>query len=662
MRRFKSIFVLLLKRFFSRRNLLLLLLLMILSIFGTQHGIKERKQMLNNQEEFKKLEASLFDKIRNYSKYSSDGFKILFIPGPASVFFSNPVFLSELSARINSITTLDIGSNGKGGLIFRGNSPFKPRYSNIVLVLGSLFILFLGYEIMKKKEFLRSLSSQWSKLGVFISISFSLTILFILCLLVIFAFCLGLTVIQGISLTGADVKGLVISLAPMILKMLFFFFFGAILGIIRSKYTGIPGLLAVWIIFVFIYPTAVNSYIEDKSYEITSAYKADKEKLKTMTNFEIRARKEDGEYKDNTDEDRRKVAEKFWEKDRKEIEAVDEKLKQEISQLVDKYNTLSLLTPTTFYTYTCNEVSSRGYQSYLDFFTYLQDLRRKFVRFWIDRVYYHDQKVLVNFVTNDENLYYSKSRIPENYWTGVFIHLGVVILLAAISYLLFKRSLENVSAKEIKELGKVDLDLDKGELKIWITLKEHFKKVLFNMLLGKSAGLFKKGFKGEIYFDGDDTADGKFKDNIVYICHADEFPGDLKVIDLLKFYADWNQLPANELETLLNNEELKKILKNPIKTLEKHEKFEINLGQLDIIKSDIYFINNIASGMPMSCAVKLLNKMEELQANALVIYLIPSEEVKISSLSDGGYFEEDEIWINMVKSARLVIEMADKEK
>jgi ABC-type transport system involved in cytochrome c biogenesis ATPase subunit len=662
MKHFKALFVLLLKRFFSRRNIFLLLVLLVLSIYGTQQGIKERKQILNNLEEYKKAEASFFRDIKSYKNYSNMGFKILLIPGSASVFFSNPVFLSELYARINSITTLDIGSNCKGGLILRGNSPFAPRFDNVVRVLTSLLILLLGFEIMRKQEFLRSISSQWCKSGVFITISFSLTILFILCLLVIFACCIGLTVLQGILFTTADIKGLLISLPPMILKLLFFFFFGTVLGSIRRKYAGIPGLTAVWIIFIFIYPAAVNSYIENKSHEITSAYKADSEKLSTVTNFEKRAEKEDGKYKDNTDEGKRKVAEKFWAKDRKEIEAVDERLKQEISQLIDEYNTLSLFTSTTFYTNTCDEVSSRGYQSYLDFFTYLQDLRSKFVRFWIDRVYYHDREVLVNFVTNDENLFYSKSRVPKKYWTGVFFNLGIVILLAAVSYLLFKRALEHVSAKEIKELGKVDLDLDKGELRIWITVKEHFKKVLLNMFSGISAGLFKNGFKGEVYFDGEDTADGKFEDNFVYICHANEFPGDSKVMDILTFYADWNQLPATELEKHLNNEEVKKILKKPIGELENHEKFEVSMGVLNMIKSDIYFINNIASGMPMTCSVKLLNKMEELQSNSLVIFLITPEEVKMSSIPGGGYFEEDDIWINMVKSDRRAIEMANKGK
>lgn len=657
---FKALFVLLLKRFFSRRNIFLLLVLLVLSIYSTQQGIKERKQILNDLEEFKNSASIEFNNIRHYSKYSQTGFKILLIPGPASVFFSNPVFLSELSARINSVTVLDIDNNCKGGLIFRGNSPFAPRFDNVVRVLTSLLILFLGFEIMQKKEFLRSLSSQWCKFGIFISLSFSLTLLFILCLLVILACCIGLTVLQGIFLTTADVKGLLIFLPPMVLKLLFFFFFGALLGSVRWKYAGIPGLLAVWIIFIFIYPAAVNSYIENKSHEITSAYKADKEKLKTMSDFEKRAAKEVGEYNDNTVEGRRAVVEKFWEKDRKEIEAVDEKLKQEVSQLIDEYNTLSLFTPTAFYTNTCDEISSRGYQGYLDFFTYLQDLRSKFVRFWIDRVYYHDPKVLVNFVTNDENIFYSKSRVPKHYWPGVFINLGIVILLAAISYLLFKRTLEHVSAKEIEELGKVDLDLDKGELRIWIIVKGHFKKVLFNMFSGISAGLFKKGFKGEVYFDGEDTADGKFKNNFVYICHADELPGDIKVIDLLKFYANWNQLPATELEKHLNNEELKKILKKPISELENHEKFEVSMGVLNMIKSDIYFINNIASGMPMTCSVKLLNKMEELQSNSLVIFLITPGEVKMSSIPGGGYFEEDEIWINMVKSDRRALEIANK--
>jgi len=83
---------------------------------------------------------------------------------------------------------------------------------------------------------------------------------------------------------------------------------------------------------------------------------------------------------------------------------------------------------------------------------------------------------------------------------------------------------------------------------------------------------------------------------------------------------------------------------------------------LNISKSNIYFIDNIASGMPMTCSIKLLNKMEELQAKSLVIYLITPEEVNMTSIPGGAYFEEDDIWINLVKSDKRVIEMANKGK
>lgn len=657
---FKALFRLVLKGFFTKRNIILLVVLLLLSIYCVQNGIKEYKKEVEKKNEFKSIELSFFNDVRNYNQYSYVGFKTLFIPSGSSVFFSNPILLSELSAKINSVITLNIVSNCKGGLVLKGNSSFTTRFSNVVFVLVCLLVLFLGFEIMREREFLRFLSSKWSKFGVFISITFSLVILFTLCLLVIFACCIGLTVLQGISLTSLDVNGLVIVLVPMILKLLFFFFFGTIFGSIRSKYTGISGLLAVWIIFIFIYPGAINSFIEEKSCEITSSYKADKDKLKRMNDFEKRAAKKAGEYKDSTIEGRRRVAEDFWENERKQIEEVDEKLKQEISQLIDKYNTLSMLMPTTFYTYTCNEVSSRGYQSYLDFYTYLQDLRRKFVRFWIDRVYYHDPKILVNFVTNDENLFYSRSQIPKNYWVGVFINLGIIILLAITSYLLFKRSLEHISAREIQELGKVDLDLDKGELIVWLTINEHFKKVLFHMFSGVSKGLFKKGFKGEVYFDGVNVAEDTSKNNFVYICHPNELPGNMIVKDLLTFYAGWNQLSGSELKTILAGESLKKNLHKTIKQLEKYEKFEVSMGLLNMCKSDIYLINNIASGMPMSCSVKLLNKMEELQSNSLVIYLTTPEEVDMPSLPGGSYFEEDDIWINLVKSTKRIIEMANK--
>ncbi|UCH95191.1 MAG: hypothetical protein JSV88_33790 [Candidatus Aminicenantes bacterium] len=660
MRHFKAISGLVFKRFFSRRFIILLALILVLSVYSTQQGVKEKQKISANMEEFKKASASFFSALKHYKDYSNMGFSILFIPGDASVFFDNPVFLSELTARVNSITLLQIFSNCRGGLVLKGNSPFRPRFSNVVLVLGSLYMILLGFETMKERDFLKLLSSKWSKVLVFISLTFLRPILFILFLLVIFLCCCGLTVLQGISLTAADINGLVIALLPMIIKLLFFFFMGAILGSIRSKYTGILCLLAIWAFFILVYPTAINSYIEEKSREITSSYKVDSDKWKKMTNFENRAKEEHGEYKDNTKEGRRKVAEYFWENDRKDIEAVEEKFKQEMAQLIAKYNKLSLYTPGTFYTYTCSEVSSRGFQSYLEFYTYAQDTKRKFDRFWIDRVYYHDDKVPVNFVTADENLFYSKSRMPENYWTAIRIHLGVIIILMMTSYFLYNRSLVHISTREIEELGEVDMEYDKGDLRVWITIGEHLKKLLYNLFTGKIKGLPKKGFKGEVLVDSVDIARKTNKNDFVYICHPRELPGDMKVRDLLVFYARWTKVPKNELDTILDSEELKPNLNKTIKQLEEHQQFDVVMGILNMSAGYIYLIDNIATNMPMPCSVKIFDKMEELKSNAIVIYLTTPETVGLNSLPPGSLFEEGDSWISMAKCNRRVIKMSIK--
>jgi hypothetical protein len=128
MRYFKALFGLLVKRFFSRRNIILLLILFLLSIYCVQNGIKEYKKGIDTNNEFKSLEIESFSDIKDYNAYSFIGFKILFIPGPTSIFFSNPVFLSELSARINSVTTLDIGSNCKGGRYLRAILPLRHAF------------------------------------------------------------------------------------------------------------------------------------------------------------------------------------------------------------------------------------------------------------------------------------------------------------------------------------------------------------------------------------------------------------------------------------------------------------------------------------------------------------------------------------------------------
>lgn len=662
MRYFTALFQMAIKRLISRRNIILLVLLLILSIYGTQQGIKEYRILVSTKKEFKAIELSFFNNIKDYNAYSFIGLKILYIPGASSFFFSNPILLSELSAKVNSVITLNIFNNGKGGSVVRGNSPFRFRFSNIILVLGSLLALLLGFEPMRGREFLKFLSSQWSPFWVYTSIVLSRVILFILALLVIFGCCLGLAVIQGIALAAADFFGLVIALIPMLLMILFFFIIGTILGSIQSKFASISGLLVVWFFFVFLYPAVINSILEDESYNITSFYEVDSKKLKLLNDFEKKAVKEAGEHKDNTVEGRRKVAEGFWNNDFKEIEVVEEDLKQEIAQLINKYNNISLFMPTTFYTLTSNEVSSRGYQGYMDFYTYLQDLRRKFVRFWIDRVYYHDSKILANFVTADENLFYSKSHVPENYLIGVLINVGYIILLVILSYFMFKRSLIHISAREIKELEEVDLELEKGDLKVWLTIGEHFNKLLFNMFSGEIKGLTKKGFSGEVRVNEVDISKETSKNDFVYICQPGELPGDMKIKDLFTFYARWHKHRANEYEPILADIKLEKNLHKTINQLKNHEKFDIVMGLLSLSKSDVYLINDIASGMPMTCAIKLKNKMEELTEKALVMYLTPPEATGMPSLPEGTYFEEGDNWLYLVESNKRLIEMSkDKQ-
>lgn len=659
---FWSLFRLVVKRSISKRNIILFVLLLILSFYSTQQGVIEYKKKSHDLQEFTKAEKSFFKSIRNYSHYSLRGTNIYYFPSCSSIFFDHPILLSGLSGMINSIITLNIFNSCRGGIIIKGTSPFKFRFSNMLLVLGGLLVLFFGFEPMRNIEFLKFLSSHWSAFWVYLSINISRVLIFIVGLIVIFICCLGFVFIQSFNLDSNDFKGLIFAFISMILMLTFFFIIGTILGSFRSKFIGIAGLLSVWIFFVFLYPALVNSVIEEKSKRIPSFYKIDSEKIAIMNKFENQVIKKFGKPMSLSKDVQKEMIKGFLENDFIEIEVIEENLKQNISELISLYNNIYLLMPTTFYYLTCEEVSSRGYQSYLSFYSYLQKLREEFVRFWIDRVYYHDPKEMVNFVKKDENLFFSKSHLPPLYWLGVGISLFYNIVLLVISFLFFRRSMFHISNKDLAELGPVDLELDKGDLKVLFSKGNHLNLVLFNLFSGETLYMQNKELKGEILVDEIDISKEISQNDFVYLCHPSELPGDLSVNELLSFYAGWKNIPRKELKSLFDSDEIKPIRNKNIHQLMDHEKFEVLMGILSISSSDIYLINDITVGLPMTCAVKLKEKMEELKQDAIVIYLTRPENIGLPSLRNKTYFEEGDAWLYLVESQKQLFRFSQAKK
>lgn len=486
---------------------------------------------------------------------------------------------------------------------------------------------------------------------IFISIIISRLIFITLTFLVILGCSILVLMVENIPLSGADFSNIIWYLVVTILALIFFFIVGTILGNLQNKIGLFAGIMVVWFLLVFLWPGVVDSIIEDQADKIKSSYKTDNRKLQTVNEFENIYKEERGGFKNYTREEKREIVAGYVKNIFPKVEALDEQQEEEIAAVIQNHMDLSVIVPTTFYNSTCYELSGRGYGNYLNFSQYLRQQRRAFLLFWIDRVYYHDPKEMKNYVTGDENIFRSRGMIPPNFWTGCLYTMGLIILLGWISYVLFKRSLVCIKAREITKMGKMDLELEPGKVNVKLAKGIAFILALYSIFSGNIKYLIKKGFKGNVFLGDADMSDKKNAIKFTYICHPDNLPGDIKVKDLLKFYGRWNRQPRENMKKVLSNVKITDSLDQPISKLEKENKYEVALSKLELSGGPVYLIDNITSDMPLDDAVRFKTRVDELaQKGATVVYVTTPRIVVFKTIEMENYFDDGGAWVYSVKS------------
>ncbi len=466
----------------------------------------------------------------------------------------------------------------------------------------------------------------------------SRVLLIIFGFLLIFAAMHILAIIEGVDLSQIDFKGLAAYIFVSLLLLLFFFAVGRIISSLRSKlFEGLAMLLVIWFSFIYFIPGIIDTHIEDKADRISSFHKLYEKKIKILHEFEKRVLEELGEFTEEKRAIYGEYVESFYNNEYKQIEALEEQFKNEIADVAESCNNLRVLFPTTFYNMVSSEVSGRSYENFLDFYSYLQKLRRQFLRHWIDRVYKHDVKVLVNFVKSDENIYKARSRLSENFWKGVIINSVWVIIALLLGNFLFKRriypSLKNPELTE--PIKAILLDSDKVTVH---TLEPEAGEQIPNLFFGKI-----KYFKGTFTIEGD-TIVTKEKKPFIYFCHPDEFPEDIKLIDLLVFFKRRLKLTAEEFEGLKKSAG-EQFLEKRFSKLKTMEKYNILLAIMELGKWPIYIFYDFTFGLPMDKRNQLADRVKSLGLkNALIIDIVTKGDlwfkpnVKINiSLKDGKY-------------------------
>lgn len=444
MKLFFTFFLIEFKRNFSRRNIILLLVLFGLALYFIQSGLNRYHDFNQNKLKFINIEKLKVNDYFNYEYYGIYGFRLLFNPSHLSIFFFNSSVVSDLTANVDGGERLYIYNSFKGKTLFSEKLGGYKDFSGIILLLGTLLVLYFGYDAFLYKSYSRFMAGQIHPNRVFFSLVSSRLFLLGMIFITITICSYVLLRLNRISLSSFEINSLLVYTGVMLLMLVFFFFFGTIAGAIKSRFIGFLTMAIVWFIFVFLVPAVLRSVIAGEADNITPTYNLELQKLQALMNFEKKAREKAGKYSDEKakTDGGRIIIESFWNNEFKKVLEIEQKMAEETRDNIRFFYKLSLIAPTTFYLSASNEISSKGYKNFIDFYAYILDLKEKFVRFYIDKRFYSEDEKVVSFVKGDENIFHARSRLPDYFWLGIVLNILFSVLLGFVALIFFKKSLQ----------------------------------------------------------------------------------------------------------------------------------------------------------------------------------------------------------------------------
>lgn len=447
MKTFTATYLLESKRLLKKKTMGLFLFLSFLSLYFVQIGLNNYISIIGNKKEFQDIERLKVKQYVNYNQYGLYGFRVLFIPSPLSIYFVNSSTISGLTANVDSGERLNIYNSFKEGrTLFADKGGGFKDFSGIMLLLGGLLVLYLGYESFIHRGYFRFMYGFVNYKKLFFSTLLSRVLILVFLFLLNAGISLILVEINGIQFSGDEYAQFFTYLATLVLVLVFFFALGTIAGSIKSGFAGFVMVIISWFVLAFLFPGIVNTVTSRKADNIVSNYQLELRKLKSLMDFERESLEKYGDTtKDNLDAVRKSV-EDFLEKGFPKIHEFEERLRNEMEENIRFFEFLSSLFPSTFYLSAGNEISSKGYENFILFFDYIRELKKKFVRFYLDHRYYLDGILdkttkVESFIKGNENLFNAKSRTPRGFTRGVLLTLVYIIGLFIVSYYRFKQSL-----------------------------------------------------------------------------------------------------------------------------------------------------------------------------------------------------------------------------
>jgi hypothetical protein len=455
LRLLKSIFYFQLKQAVNKRNVLVFIVIAVILQVFLQVGKANYSDVLESKDTFQKQESQKASRYVHYGQYGSFGIWLKFIPHVNSILYFDTTS-DNLLCNVNSTYVFNTYTPVKGRRLFANRSRFL-NFSAMFFLFGVLACLVYGMDTMVRKDYLKFISNLTSSGKAFwFTVTARFIILFLAAIVLYAISVLPLLVFDGINLFSTSFP----VLFTIILVFLFFFSIGCMVGLKESQFTRTLILAAVYFLMVILLPWVMGLYSEISAKDLPSLIDFD------ARNFNVLMQEEENWGKkhvlpkanDNPSEEGIKDFKKGMRKMKKIFRSNEDSLKSESLAKIKAQQTINSLFPTLFYFSTCESSSSTGVDSYIDFQTYCQEKKDGFADYIIENSFPGKNqplpKKVENFIKGDEDLFFSKPKLPYNFWVGVFLTPFYAVILLFLTFAIHKKRMKVRASAEAYRVEK----------------------------------------------------------------------------------------------------------------------------------------------------------------------------------------------------------------
>jgi len=630
--------------------LCLLGVLFVVLMLIIHNGITDRKENLARAKRFQVEEARRLTTFKTMRQYASTGFRIMGFPDIQFIFFSNTGGSPDIYSNINSSGALKYDKPLDGGIVLKSSRLFSIDFAHLLLLFGSMFCLYYGWEMMRNIDYIKILLNKSSPGKVLTIMILSRMIIIELILAFIMGSAIVLTVIEGVPFTFGPILFYLWGL----LSLGFFFFFclGCAAGTIKNKAISLTATFSAWIVFILVIPIAFHIILSSqaKSMKEYEQYENEKEKLVIM--YENRIEQNIGKLKkgEKVSGVFRDAVKSFMRNEFKMILKTEETQVIEIKKAIAKRDKLAILSPTLFVTELFQVMSGSGYKNEVEFINYSYRLKKEFMDFFVKTFYFKldnpDFEKVVGFIKGNENVYCMKGKIGDNAFTGFGITLFYCFILLAFIHSRLKKRLFDIPDWNNDDPQVIDFQKGAGYLVYGD------QNTLFTLYSGKMEILNKKKFNDRFTVDGEAAQDFSSGKGVYFICHPDSLLGFCSLKHSIRFVGRMWCVDESRIDSIINEFNRRLSDRKKRKDPGRYEKGLIVLAMLRMIEKDsVAILDNPQSEMLPDFPSEMKREIEALkQRNVAVLYLTPGnmhtdnwknpKETHITVISLDGFLRE----------------------